>query len=65
VRLNLAYLWFCRLGFDGQVPGYLAFSKDRHGRFRQGNLLRRAFETVLQGCIREGLVGGEIIPLNA
>jgi transposase len=59
VHLNLAYRWFCRLGLDGQVPDHSTFSKNRHGRFRQSDLLRRVFETVLQRCIREGLVGGE------
>jgi transposase len=59
VHLNLAYRWFCRLGLDGQVPDHSTFSKNRHGRFRQSDLLRRLFETVLSRCIEEGLVGGE------
>ncbi len=36
VHLNLAYRWFCRLGFDGRVPDHTAFSRNRHGRFRGG-----------------------------
>src|SRR6202140_417425 len=59
VHLNLAYRWFCRLGLDGTVPDHSTFSKNRHGRFRESDLLRRLFETVLQRCIDEGLVGGE------
>ncbi len=39
--------------------------KNRHGRFRQSDLLRRVFETVLQRCIREGLVGGEAFAVDA
>src|SRR6202161_3508616 len=58
VHLNLAYPWFCRLGLDGDVPDHSTFSKNRHGRFRDSDLLRRLFETVLQRCIDEGLVGG-------
>ena len=65
VHLNLAYRWFCRLGLDGCVPDHSTFSKNRHGRFRQSNLLRRVFETVLQRCIREGLVGGEGFAVDA
>jgi transposase len=65
VHLNLAYRWFCRLGLDGQVPDHSTFSKNRHGRFRQSDLLRRVFETVLQRCIREGLVGGERFAVDA
>ena len=40
VHLNLAYRWFCRLGLVGQVPDHSTFSKNRHGRFRQSDLLR-------------------------
>ena len=65
VHLSLAYRWFCRLGLDGQVPDHSTFSKNRHGRFRQSDLLRRVFETVLQRCIREGLVGGEAFAVDA
>src|SRR3954465_14439217 len=59
VHLNLAYRWFCRLGLDSPVPDHSTFSKNRHGRFRDSDLLRRLFETVLARCIAEGLVGGE------
>jgi transposase len=65
VHLNLAYRWFCRLGLDGPVPDHSTFSKNRHGRFRQSDLLRRVFEAVLQRCIREGLVGGEGFAVDA
>ena len=59
VDLNLAYRWFCRLGLDGEVPDHLTFSKNRHGRFRESDVLRRLFEDVLRRCMAEGLVGGE------
>ena len=65
VHLNLAYRWFCGLGLDGAVPDHSAFSKNRHGRFRDSDLLRRLFETVLQRCIDEGLVGGEGFAVDA
>jgi hypothetical protein len=47
------------------VPDHSTFSKNRHGRFRQSDLLRRVFETVLRRCIREGLVGGEGFAVDA
>jgi transposase len=47
VHLNLAYRWFCRLGLDGGVPDHSTFSKNRHGRFRESDLLRKLFETVV------------------
>lgn len=59
VHLNLAYRWFCRLGLDGDVPDHSTFSKTRHGRFRDSDLLRHLFETVVARCVAEGLVGGE------
>jgi transposase len=65
VHLNLAYRWFCRLGLEGDVPDHSTFSKNRHGRFRDSDLLRRLFETVLQSCIDEGLVGGEGFAVDA
>jgi transposase len=65
VHLNLAYRWFCRLGLDGDVPDHSTFSKNRHGRFRQSDLLRRVFETVLRRCIDEGLVGGKNFAVDA
>jgi transposase len=65
VHLNLAYRWFCRLGLDGGVPDHSTFCKNRHGRFRESDLLRRVFATVLRRCIREGLVGGEAFAVDA
>ena len=65
VHLNLAYRWFCRLGLDGDVPDHSTFSKNRHGRFRQSDLLRQLFETVVRRCMAEGLVGGEGFAVDA
>src|SRR3974377_704695 len=65
VHLNLAYRWFCRLGLDGDVPDHSTFSKNRHGRFRGSELLRRLFETILRRCIDQGLVGGESFAVDA
>ncbi len=65
VHLNLAYRWFCRLGLDGDVPDHSTFSKNRHGRFRDSDLLRRLFETVVARCVAEGLVGGEAFAVDA
>src|SRR5450432_2474028 len=59
VHLNLAYRWFCRLGLDGEVPDHSTFSKNRHGRFRDCDLLRQLFDTVVRRCMAEGLVGGD------
>src|SRR6187455_3724478 len=65
IHLNLAYRWFCRLGLDGEVPDHSTFSKNRHGRFRDCDLLRRLFETVVRRCIAEGLVDGTAFAVDA
>jgi Transposase domain (DUF772) len=41
-HLNLAYRWFCRRVLDREVPDHSTFSKNRHGRFRDCDLLRKA-----------------------
>src|SRR6201988_3381461 len=65
VHLNLAYRWFCRLGLDGEVPDHSTFSKNRHGRFRDCDLLRKLFETVVQRCMAEGLIEGAVFAVDA
>lgn len=65
VHLNLAYRWFCRLGLNGKVPDHSTFSRNRHGRFRQSDILRRLFETIVERCMQEGLVGGEGFAVDA
>ena len=65
VHLNLAYRWFCRLELDGEVPDHSTFSKNRHGRFRESDLLRKLFETVVARCMKEGIVGGEAFAVDA
>src|SRR4030081_405753 len=59
VQLNLAYRWFCKLGLESDVPDHSTFSKNRHGRFRDADILRRVFETTVQTFMDAGLVGGE------
>jgi transposase len=59
VHLNLAYRWFCGLGLEGRVPDHSTFSKNRHGRFRDSDLMRQLFEATVRRCMAEGLVGGD------
>lgn len=47
------------------MPDHSTFSKNRHGRFRQSDLFRRVFESVLRRCIEERLVGGEGFAVDA
>ncbi len=65
VHLNLAYRWFCRLDLSDRVPDHSTFSKNRHGRFRDSELLRHLFETTVARCIEEGLVSGQRMDVDA
>jgi transposase len=65
VNFNLAYRWFCRLGLEDKIPDHSTFSKNRHGRFRESDLLRFVFETVVKRCVEEGLVQGEGFAIDA
>jgi transposase len=65
VALNLAYRWFCRLGLEDRVPDHSTFSVNRHGRFRESDVLRSVFERVVHRCMEAGLVGGEGFAVDA
>jgi len=53
------------LGLDDAVPEHSTFSKNRHGRFRDSDLFRQLFETVVRRAIAEDLVGGEGFAVDA
>ncbi len=65
VHLNLAYRWFCRLDLTDPVPDHSTFSKNRHGRFRDSDLLRHLFEMIVARCIEEGLASGQRFATDA
>lgn len=65
VHLNLAYRWFCRLDLTDRLPDHSTFSKNRHGRFRESDLLRHVFEMTVARCMAEGLVGGRGFAVDA
>jgi len=65
VELNLAYRWFCRLGLEDRVPDHSTFSVNRHGRFRDSDILRMVFDEVVCGCMSSGLVGAEGFAVDA
>jgi len=65
VELHLAYRWFCRLDLEDKVPDHSTFSVNRHGRFRDGDILREFFEAVVRACMNAGLVKGEGFAVDA
>src|SRR5215475_7463043 len=65
VELHLAYRWFCRLDLGDKVPDHSTFSVNRHGRFRDADILRHVFEAVVRACMDVGLVKGEGFAVDA
>src|SRR5467141_5448680 len=65
LELHLAYRWFCRLDLDDKVPDHSTFSVNRHGRFRDIDILRQVFEAVVRACMDAGLVKGEGFAVDA
>ncbi len=65
VKLHLGYRWFCRLQLDDKVPDHSTFSVNRHGRFRDSDILRQVFEAVVRACMDVGLVKGEGFAVDA
>src|SRR5262245_41769816 len=41
VQVNFAYRWFCGLSIEDKVQDHSAFSRARHERFRESDMLRR------------------------
>src|SRR3984893_9706775 len=65
VQVNLAYRWYCKLGIEDAIPDHSAFSRARNERFRDGDVIRRVFERIVETCIAAGLVGGEGFAVDA
>jgi transposase len=65
VEMHLAYRWFCRLDLDDKVPDHSTFSVNRHGRFRDSDILRHVFEAVVRACMNAGLVKSEGFAIDA
>ncbi|MGY3530802.1 MULTISPECIES: transposase [Bradyrhizobium] len=53
------------IGYCFGIRSERRLCENRHGRFRQSDLFRRVFESVLRRCIEERLVGGEGFAVDA
>jgi transposase len=65
VKLHLGYRWFCRFKLDDKVPDHSTFSVNRHGRFRDSDIFRQVFESVVRACMDARLVKGEGFAVDA
>ena len=54
-----------RLCLDDKIPDHSTFSVNRHGRFRDSDILRHVFEAVVRACMDAGLVKGEGFAVDA
>src|SRR4029077_14940890 len=53
------------LCLDDKIPDHSTFSVNRHGRFRDSDILRHVFEAVVRACMDAGLVKGEGFAVDA
>lgn len=65
VQLNLAYRWFCGLDIEDKIPDHSAFTRARNERFREHDIFRQVFESVVAACIKADLVGGKGFAVDA
>ncbi len=56
---------YVHLGLEDRVPNHSTFSVNRHGWFREGDVLRKMFESIVRRCMGAGLVGGEGFAVDA
>ncbi len=63
--LEPSYRCCCRLDLTDATPDHSTYFKNRHGRFRESELLRHLFETTVARCIAEGMVSGQRMAVDA
>lgn len=61
VNLNIAYRWFLGLDLSDTVPDHSTFSQNRRRRFKDSTVFQEIFDYIIDLCIENGLVTGEVI----
>ena len=61
VNENIAFKWFLGLKLSEKGPDHATISINRVRRFRDNNIAEEIFNEILRQCIKEGLVGGNIL----
>ncbi len=59
VQVNIAYRWFCGLKLEDKVPDHSTFTKNRNGRFAQGDLFRKLFHEIVKQAQEKELIKGK------
>jgi len=47
VKMHVGYRWFVGLTLEDKVPDHSTFSKNRHERFHEGDLLQQLFDEIV------------------
>lgn len=61
VHLNIAYRWFLGLDLSDSIPDHSTFSQNRRRRFKDSSVFQDIFDHIVNVCIQEGLVTGDVI----
>lgn len=64
VKMHIGYRWFVSLNMNEEVPDHSTFSKNRHGRFKEGGIFQEIFDEIVRQCITHGLVSGKHLTVD-
>lgn len=65
ILVNIAYRWFLGLDLEDKVPDHSVFSQNRRRRFKDTEVFREIFNTVIKRCAEAGLIGGECVVMDS
>ncbi|AGA68161.1 transposase [Desulfitobacterium dichloroeliminans LMG P-21439] len=65
IIVNNAYRWFLGLDLEDKVPDHSVFSQNRRRRFKDTEVFREIFTTVVERCAEAGLIGGECVVMDS
>nr|WP_242831300.1 transposase [Desulfitobacterium dehalogenans] len=65
ILVNIAYRWFLGLDLEDKVPDHSVFSQNRRRRFKDTEVFREIFNTVVERCAEAGLIGGECVVMDS
>ena len=58
--MHIGYRWFVGLTLNDPVPKHSTFSKNRHGRFKEGDV----FDKIVRLCSARGLLTGNHLTID-
>jgi Transposase domain (DUF772) len=64
VRMHLAYRWFSRLGFEGEIPDHSTFSKKPAWPIPRCRVFLEILEEIVRRCLKARLVEGKRLTVD-